>query len=541
MLIHKLGHGRVQEGSKADNSSRYACTDAYPATSKEVAVASRPFRLEEATIDNIHSAFRSGEITCRELVELYLARIEAYDKSGPELNSILTVNHKVLEEAEELDRYLLQNEGFVGPLHGVPVLVKDQIETAGIRTTFGSVAFEDYVPVRDATVVRRLKEAGAMILAKTNLPDFATYWFAYSSAGGVTKNPYALERDPGASSSGTGAAVAANLGAVGIGGDTGGSIRVPSSFDNLVGVMVTTGLISRSGMSPLVVFQDTAGPMTRTVRDAAILLDVLVGYDPADPFTAAATLARDAGSYVDQLPEDSFRAARIGVLREVFGPDDDPDSGQVNRVVEGAIAAMRGAGAEIVDPVSVPDLQQLVEDTSLYLSRSKYDIDQFLAQRPGGHSLKELYDSSLFHPRLDAFTLIAQEGYSDPEEDPDYYRKLAARERFRRIMLNVLASQHLDAFLYPTTRILPPTREELDEWKWTALTFPSNTFIAAQADLPAIAVPAGFTEGRVPVGLEVAGRPYDEATLLWLAYSFEKEAGSRRTPESMPPLPDEPR
>jgi amidase len=503
-------------------------------------VASRPFRLEEATVDNIHSAFRSGEITCCGLVELYMVRIEAYDKSGPELNSILTVNQNALQQAEELDRSFQQNGGFVGPLHGVPVLVKDNIETAGIRTAFGSVAFEDYVPVRDATVVKRLKEAGAVILAKTNLPAFATYWFAYSSAGGVTKNPYALERDPGGSSSGTGAAVAANLGAVGIGEDTGGSIRLPASFNSLVGVMVTTGLISRTGMSPLVVFQDTAGPMTRTVRDAAILLDVLVGYDPADPFTAAATLAREAGSYADQLSEDGLRGARIGVVREVFGPDDDPDSGKVNKVVEGAIAAMRDAGAKIVDPVSVPNLQQLVEDTSLYLSRSKYDIDQFLAQRPGGHSLKELYDSSLFHPRLDSFMGIAEEGFSDPEEDSDYYRRLATREQFRRTILNVMASQGLDALLYPTTQILPPTREELDDWKWTALTFPANTFIAAQADLPAISVPAGFAEGGVPVGLELAGRPYEEAALLRLAYSFEKEAERRRTPQSMPPLPDEP-
>jgi amidase len=503
-------------------------------------VASRPFRLEEATIDNIHYAFRSGEITCRSLVELYLERIGAYDKSGPELNAILTVNQKALQQAEELDRSFQQNGGFVGPLHGVPVLVKDQIETAGIRTTFGSVAFEDYVPAQDAAVVKRLKEAGAVILAKTNLPDFATYWFAYSSAGGLTKNPYALERDPGGSSSGTGAAVAANLGVVGIGGDTGGSIRIPSSFNNLVGVMVTTGLISRTGMSPLVVFQDTAGPMARTVRDAAILLDVLVGYDPADPFTVAATLARGAGGYADQLSEDSLRGARIGVLREVFGPDDDADSHQVNRVVEPAIAVMANAGAEIIDPVSVPDLQQLVEDTSLYLSQSKYDIDWFLAHRPGGHSLKELYDSNRFHPRLDSFVVIAEEGFSDPEEDPDYYRRLAAREELRRVILNVMASQGVDVLLYPTTQVLPPTREDLDDWKWTALTFPTNTFIAAQADLPAISVPAGFTEGGVPVGLELAGRPYDEATLLGLAYSFEKEVESRRTPESMPPLPDEP-
>jgi Asp-tRNA(Asn)/Glu-tRNA(Gln) amidotransferase A subunit family amidase len=503
-------------------------------------VTTAPFRLQEATIDDIHSAFRSGGITCRRLVELYLARIEAYDKSGPELNSILTLNPKALEEAEDLDRSFERNGEFVGPLHGVPVLVKDQAETAGIRTTFGSVAFEEHVPEEDATAVKRLKEAGAVILAKTNLPDFATSWFAYSSAGGVTKNPYALDRDPGGSSGGTGAAVAANLGAVGIGEDTGGSIRVPSSFDNLVGVRVTTGLISRKGLSPLVVFQDTAGPMTRTVKDAAILLDVMVGYDPADPFTAAATLARDAGNYADGLSEGSLRGVRIGVVREAFGPDDDPDSGQVNRVVEEALEAMRGAGAEIVDPVSVPNLQHFIGVTSLYLSQSRYDIDSFLAERLGSHTVSALYDSKRFHPRLDLFTTIAEEAPEDPEEDPDYHRGLAAREEFRRTILNVMASQDLDALVYPNSQVLPPTREELDDWKWTVLTFPTNALIAAQADLPSISLPAGFAEGGVPVGFELVGKPYGEADLLKLAYAYEKEAGRRRPPQSAPPLSDEP-
>lgn len=503
-------------------------------------MASRPFRLEEATIDDIHSAFRSGGLTCRGLVEMYLARIEAYDKSGPELNSVLTVNPKVLEEAEELDRAFGQNGEFVGPLHGVPVLVKDQAETAGIRTTFGSVAFEDYVPEEDATAVRRLKEAGALILAKTNLPDFATSWFAYSSAGGVTKNPYDLDRDPGGSSGGTGAAIAANLGAVGIGEDTGGSIRVPASFDNLVGVRVTTGLVSRKGLSPLVVFQDTAGPMTRTVKDAAILLDALVGYDPEDPFTAAATLARDAGGYAEGLSEASLGGARIGVLREAFGPDDDPDSGQVNGVVDGAIEAMRGAGAEIVDPVEVPGLMDFVGVTSLYLSQSRYDIDGFLSTRPGSHTVAELYDAKRFHPRLDLFTAIAEEAPEHPEEDPDYYKGLAAREDFRRAVLNVMASQNLDALLYPNSQVLPPTRQELDDWKWTVLTFPTNALIAAQADLPSVCLPAGFSEGGAPVGFEMVGKPYGEADLLRLAHAYEVAAKPRKAPKSAPPLPDEP-
>ena len=498
------------------------------------------FRLEEATIADIHSAFRSGELTCRRLVELYLARIEAYDNSGPQLNAIITINPNILQEAEELDHSFQQYREFAGPLHGIPVLVKDQAETVGIRTTFGSIAFEDYTPEEDATAVKRLKEAGAVILAKTNLPDFATSWFAYSSAGGVTKNPYALDRDPGGSSSGTGAAIAANLGAVGIGEDTGGSIRVPSSFDNLVGVRVTTGLISRKGMSPLVVFQDTAGPMTRTVKDAATLLDVLVGYDPADPFTSVASLARDAGSYAQGLAESSLNGARIGILREVFGPEDDPDSGQVNEVIEGAIGAMRESGAEIVDPVSVPDLQDHIGITSLYLSQSRYDIDKFLSERPGGHTIEELYASGQFHPRLDLFIAIEEEAPVDPEEDPNYFKGLAAREQFRRSILDVMASQNLDALLFPNSQVLPPTRKELDDWKWTVLTFPTNALIAAQSDLPSISLPAGFAEGNVPVGFELLGRPYGEAELLKLAYAYEQEANPRKSPESAPPLSDEP-
>jgi amidase len=503
-------------------------------------MASQPFSLQETTIDDIHSAFRSGDITCRRLVELYLARIEAYDENGPEINSIITVNPKALEEAESLDRSFEQNGGFVGPLHGVPVLVKDQVETRDMPTTFGSVAFTDYVPEDDATVIKKLREAGAVILAKTNLPDFATSWFAFSSAAGETKNPYALDKDPGGSSSGTGAAVAANLGAVGIGEDTGGSIRVPSSFDNLVGVRVTTGLISRAGMSPLVAFQDTAGPMTRTVRDAAILLDVLVGYDPADPFTAATSLARVSGSYTDYLAEDGLRDTRIGVLREAFGPD-DPDSGKVNRVINEAIEAIGGSGAEVVDPVGIPDLQEFVQTTALYLVQSRHDINGFLAERPDApvRSIVELYDSNRFHPRLDLFEDIVK-GPANPEDDLNYFRQVAARESFQRAILNVMASHGLDALLCPSVQVMPPTREELYAGKWTVLTFPTNTLIAPQAGLPAVSVPAGFTEGEVPVGLELIGKPYDEPTLLKLAYSYERTTRQRKPPENAPPLREEP-
>lgn len=495
-----------------------------------------PFRIEEATIEGVQEAYRSGEATCRGVVEAYLERIEAYDNGGPELNAIAAVNPKALEEADALDHSFRESGEFAGSLHGVPVLVKDQAETKGITTTYGSVAFEGHVPQEDASAVRRLKEAGAIILAKTSLPDFATSWFAYSSANGETKNPYALDRDPGGSSSGTGAGVAANLGLVGIGEDTGGSIRLPAAFDNLVGVRVTTGLISRSGMSPLVVFQDTAGPMTRSVKDSARLLDVLVGYDPKDPFTSASLMAKEAGSYASGLSDDALSGARIGVLRQAFGSDDDPDSGEVNRVVGEALQSITAAGAELVDPVEVADLERLIGDTSLYLSQSRYDIDKFLSTRPGGHTVQSLHDSGSYHPRLDLFEAIAREAPEDPEEDPDYYRGLAAREEFRRAILDAMASQELDTILFPTTQLLAPTREELDNVKWTVLTFPTNTLIAAQADLPSVSMPAGFSGAGVPVGIEIVGRPYGEGDLLTLAHSIEKATGFRRAPESAPPL-----
>ena len=279
------------------------------------------FKIEEATIADIHKAFSEGSLTCRQLVEAYLDRIEKYDRNGPKLNSIVTVNPEALSEADRLDAQYSKTKKLIGPLHGIPVVVKDQAETRGIMTTFGSIAMDGYMPERDATAVRKLKDAGAIILGKSTLPDWATSWFGFSSKSGETKNPYALDRDPGGSSSGTAAAVAANLCTVGIGEDTGGSIRLPASFTNLVGVRVTPGLISRDGMSPLVVFQDTAGPITRTVTDAAILLDALVGYDERDAYTAAYAIAGHKGSYTQFLNKDGLKGIRVGVLKEAFGDD----------------------------------------------------------------------------------------------------------------------------------------------------------------------------------------------------------------------------
>lgn len=492
--------------------------------------------LEEITIDQAHAAMLAGELTSVDLVKAYLARIAAYDQAGPVLNAFSALNPEALAEAARLDEALAKSGKLTGPLHGIPVAVKDQAETKGIPTCFGSIALKGYIPTEDSTLARKLKEAGAIILGKTTLPDFATSWFGYSSATGNTKNPYDLTRDPGGSSAGTGAAIAANLALVGIGEDTGGSIRLPSSFNNLVGVRVTPGLISRHGLSPLVVFQDTAGPMGRTVKDTALVLDAIVGYDPKDPYTTAYVIAGHKGSYADAMDKDGLKGARIGVLKEAFSSEENPDCRQVNAVVRAAIAQMKAAGAEIVD-ISLPNLMEHVIDTSLYISHSRHDINQFLASRPAlaYSSLDDIYKDGKYHPNLDLVDEIMT-GPVTPTDDPDYYRKLAARDAFQRAVVGLIAENKLDGICFPSSQVLPPTRKELDEKRWTVLGFPTNTLIAAQTWMPSICLPAGFTPSGVPVGLEIVVLPYHEPDLFRLGAAFEATVLARRPPASAPAL-----
>jgi amidase len=494
------------------------------------------FQIAEAAIGDVHAAYRAGSLSCRRLVEAYVARIEAFDKSGPNINSVITVAPTALEEADRLDTEFARTGELSGPLHGIPIAVKDQLETKGIMTTFGSIAAKGYVPEEDATAVAQVRRAGAIVLTKTAMPDFATSWFGYCSMVGETKNPYALDRDPGGSSGGTGASVAANLAMVGIGEDTGGSIRLPASFDNVVGLKVTPGLISRKGMSSLVIFQDSAGPMARTVTDTAILLDALVGYDPDDPWTAAYAIARISGSFTQYLDPDGLRGAKIGVVRNAFGSDEVPEAAMVNRVIEAALEAIQSAGAELVD-VTIPDLQHWIGLTSLYLERSRHDMNAFMAARPAlsVNSIDEIYESKQYHPALDLLEDIAR-GPADPLEVPDYLEKYAAREEFQRLVVNLMASNGLAALCFPSVQVLPPTREELNAGRWTTLTFPTNTLIGAQTWMPALAVPAGFAEGGVPVGIEFLALPYDEATLFRVGYAFEQKTRHRQPPASAPAL-----
>ena len=484
------------------------------------------FQIDEATIDGIHAAMRAGELTSRALVDAYLDRIEAVDRAGPRLNGVLGVSEVARARADELDAALARDGELTGPLHGIPVLVKDCVETSDIPTTFGSAAIEGYTPERDAVIVRKLRDAGAVILAKTTLPDFATSWFSYSSLSEETKNPYALDHDPGGSSAGTGSAVAANLGAVGIGTDCGGSIRVPGSFCNLVGVRSTPGVVPRTGSSYLVIFQDTIGPMTRTVADAATVFDVLAGYDESDPYTAAYVIARAPRSYRALLDEGALRGARLGLVTNAMGADDDAAAAAVNEVVRAAVEAIRGAGGDVVE-VEIPNLMHHIEATSQYVARTKHDINEFLSTRTA-LTLNEIVGRGQYHPALDLIDAVMA-GPDDPEDDPDYFRRINAREEFARETVNVMARNELTALIYPSVQVPPPSMTGRKDW--TTLTFPTNTLIASQTWSPAITVPAGFTGDGLPVGLEFVAAPYDEATVFRLGYAFEQATGHRRAPE----------
>ena len=486
----------------------------------------------ELTIAALHDALLARVLSCVELVDWYLARIQTHDRNGARIQAVVTVNPLAREEAAARDAFLAAEGRLSGPLHGVPVLVKDQAETASLRTTFGSILFESYVPTSDATLVTKLKDAGAIILAKTAMCDFAAGWFSSSSITDHTKNPYAPERESGGSSAGTAAGVAANFGLVGIGEDTGGSIRIPASFNNLFGLRVTTGLISRSGFSPLVHFQDTPGPIGRTVADVAQLLDSIVGYDPSDPFTATAWPPTNAGGYARAAASEvPLGRWRVGVLETGFGPDTNPDAAPVNQTVRAAIACLEVLGVSVTPGLDIPALPDWIADTSVYVKQSKSDISAFLAQRPEApaSSFMEIYDSGRFHPLNDLFHGIA-DGPETVRGDVVYLERRLNQEHFRRLILNMFAANEIDFLVYPTVQVIPPTREELAAEKYQSLTFPTNTVIGSQAGLPALTMPVGFTSAGLPIGLELLGPPLAEAQMLQFARAWEQATGARSPP-----------
>lgn len=491
-----------------------------------------PFDVVEATIADIHAAMRSGTLTCRNLVEQYLRRIEAYDKNGPALNAIIRVNPDALADADVLDRRFAAG-GLTGPLHCVPVIVKDNMETAGLQTTAGSLSLAGLVPEHDAFMVRRVREAGAIILAKSNLAEFAftPYETVSSILPGYTRNPYDLTRVTAGSSGGTAAAVAASFGAVGLGTDTGNSIRGPSSHQALVGVRSTMGLTSRSGIAPLNLGADIAGPMTRTVADAAAVFQVIVGEDPDDTVTARAR-GRPIPNYSAALREDGLRGARIGVLTQAYlTPTTDPE---ILRVFARALDDLRRAGATVIDSAIVPGLDSLLR-TGRGCNSFKHDIEEWLARhgdRAPVKTVEEILRSRRYHPTVQGRLEAAQAESIPPARRPNCIARETFRAELRRRVIALMDGQRLDALAYPTWSNVPRLIGDLNTPHGD-----NNQLFSPSTGFPAITVPMGYTRGgTLPSGLQFFGRPWSEETLFRLAYAYEQATRHRRPPSTTPPL-----
>jgi len=479
----------------------------------------------------------AGEVTARDLVEYYLARIEAYDKQGSAINSIITINPRALERADELDR-AYRRGGLSGPLHGIPMIVKDNYDTADLPTSGGSLALKDSVPPDDAFQVRRIRAAGAIVIAKSNLFEFAfsPYETVSSVLPGHTRNPYALNRVPAGSSGGTGASIAANFAVVGLGTDTGNSIRGPSSHNALVGIRSSMGLTSRDGIVPLFFDHDIGGPMARSVADAAIVLSVIAGHDPADPVTAGGADSIPA-SYTEHLLPDALDGARLGVIRQLSNRDNA--NPEVLSVFEQALADLRSNGAEIVDPVDLPQLARLGESTedgvdTMWCSRFRYDLNNYLASLgpdAPAKSLQEILDSGLYHPNMQSDMQYYQDIAEPPQENEACQRSLVTRQRFRETVRATMNERNLDALVFPTWANPPRLIGDLNSPHGD-----NSQQIAPHTGFPAITVPMGFTRGGLPLGLQLVGRQFDEAMLIKLAYSYEQATHHRLPPKNTPRL-----
>jgi len=493
-----------------------------------------PFRVDETTIAGIHDALKSGRVTCRALVDMYLRRIQAYDKNGPALNAIVGINPDAQRQADDLDRRYAQS-GPVGPLHCVPTIVKDNFETIGLQSAAGSLSLRGFISNKDAFQVKRIKEAGAIVLAKSNMAEFAfsPYETVNSLLPGYTRNPYALDRVTAGSSGGTAAAVAANFGAVGLGSDTGNSIRGPSSHQALVGIRSTMGLTSRAGVVPLSMLADIAGPMTRTVEDAVAVFQVIVGEDPDDPATAAAK-GRPIPKYAESLQRDGLKGARIGILRQAYERQGQPADAELVDVFMEAVEDLKRAGATIVDPARV-DLEKVTRPQgSGSCGGFKYDINRYLAaqgDRVPVHTLEEIIRSRRYHPGIEARLRSAQEGSENGPDTPACQAEAAYREQFRAAVTKTMDDNTLDAFVYPTWSFPPRLIGDLN----TPHGDNSQVF-SPTTGWPSINVPMGYTRGTLPIGITIFGRAWSEPTLIKFAYAYEQATHHRRPPATAPPL-----
>jgi amidase len=505
----------------------------------------RPDRpIEEATIAQLHAAMRAGGLTCRALVQHYLRRIDAYDKTGPAVNALVVVNPDAVKEAEALDARF-KASGPAGPLHCVPAIVKDNFETIGLQSAAGSLALKGFVSSKDAFQVRRIKEAGAIVIAKSNMAEFAfsPYETVSSVLPGYSKNPYALDRVTAGSSGGTAAAVAANFGAIGLGSDTGNSIRGPSSHQALTGIRSTMGLTSRAGVVPLNLLADIAGPMTRTMEDAVAVFQAIAGEDPDDPVTLPAPYVREnlrpAGrpaalpDYKASLVAGGLKGARIGVLRQAYERDTtDPE---IVKVFMAAVRDVERAGATIVDPAAVDLSAARRPQGAGSCGGFKYDINRYLAghgDRIPVKTLQGIIQARQNHPSVQLRLERAQEG---PENGPETDACKAEgdyREQVRQAVLKTMKDNNLDAFVYPTWSNPPRLIGDLNTPHGD-----NSQFFSPTTGFPSINVPMGYTRNNtLPAGITFFGKAWDEPTLIKLAYGYEQATRHRRPPASTPVL-----
>jgi len=495
------------------------------------------FELDEITIGELQDGMKSGKYSARAIAEKYLARIAAIDESGPRVNSVIETNPDALEIAEALDQER-KEKGPRGELHGIPILIKDNIATADrMMTTAGSLALVGSKPPRDAFLAQKLREAGAVILGKTNLSEWANIRSnhsisGWSGRGGQTRNPYALDRNPCGSSSGTGAGIAANLAAVGIGTETDGSIVCPSSANGLAGIKPTVGLVSRSRIIPISHTQDTAGPMCRTVRDAAILLGALTGVDPDDKATAASN-GKSFRDYTQFLKADGLRGARIGVLRKAFGFNP-----AVDKLMEAALEAMKKQGATLVDPVEIETSGKFAETEFLgFMYELKADLDAYLAWLGPNAPVKTLKEIIEFNEKNAAkeMPFFGQENFLKAEEKgplttQEYVDAIKKNHELAgKGGIDATTDKHkLDAIVAPTGGPAWLT----DIVNGDSFGGGSSEFAAA-AGYPNVNVTVGFAFG-LPVGISFFGRAWSEPVLIRLAYAFEQATKFRRAPRFLP-------
>src|SRR5437870_7076896 len=494
------------------------------------------FQVVETTIDDIHAAMRSRTLTARELVQAYFERIVAFDKQGPALNCIINLNPKAFEDADRLDA-AFKRSGMMGPLHGIPILVKDEIDTAGMPTTLGTLVFKDYRPTRDAFVIEQIKKAGAIILGKTTLSEYAA-GDTFGSMFGVSRNPYDLERTVGGSSGGSGCATRANFSAVAIGEETVASIRRPGAWNDVVALRPTPGLVSRSGMwdgYPSTTAQ--MGPMARTVKDLAQLLDAMVGYDAEDAVTALG-IGHAPPSYSAVLDRNALKGARIGVLRESIGLFSEPaseDFKKVDAVFQKNIEELKAAGAVVVDPIVIPNLKTLLAKRATHPTLADESLRLYLARNPES-PIKTREDIAKSPELSRSIPPSKANQWTSPLQKTDMARwgaYLEARQELTIAIMKVMADNKLDAIVHKTVEHQPTyIKDGINPPYVNNKGVPAlNTFLVYAAS---VTVPSGFTTDNLPVGITFFGKAYSEPALLKLAYAYEQATHHRIPPKTTP-------